>query len=766
MIQFIKRNNNVESTETKNILEKLLYERGIVSSLGKEEFLHPSLSKLHSPFLMRDMQIAVDCLHNAIANKDKIMVFGDYDCDGVCATTIITSAIEKCGGNVDFYVPSREEGYGLNKAAIFQIAQNYQVLITVDLGISNIEEIEYANSLGLKVIISDHHQLPDTLPNALAIVHPALKPYPFTGLCGGAVAFKIAQALLADQAFEFLDFAAIATIGDLMPLVDENRIIVHFGLLKIQKSNNEGIKALLQVAKLTEAQKLQAVHIAFRIAPRINAAGRVDSAYKALELFKCKMQEEALEKAIVLDAYNAMRKGMEKEVIDSALEQIEQLNFVNTKFIVVSGENWHHGVIGLAAGKICEKFNLPVAVFTVGETTATASLRSIPGINIYHFLKKCEDLFIKWGGHEQAAGLTLHKNSISEFAKRMNEYIVQEIHPDTFIPTKVYDFEIELDQVDLATIQELYALEPTGMSNPEAVFLAKECFIVDSKAVGQNQDHLKLRLSQNNTLRDGIFFGGANQFLSVGNVDCLFKMSANTFNGNTKPQLELIAIQKTLQAKLEEVDSIKNEFIEAGKIHFLAESIKKYQSFSKNENSVSKICLQNIYGTLLLSYNKDEVKKFLQNNHSMCDVFYQKASTTMNTNVLIINPIIEELPTQYRNIVVLDSVYCQEQIQYLQEIFPNAQVNICKNEDICIQDLFNEEEYRKIFISIIHRSYSYIEILNHLQMPMAKIFYALEVFKDLNFLQYQYKSLQIELNANVQKQKLESSKLVQVLCKK
>lgn len=770
MLQFQKRNETIISKQVhpQAFLNTLLLSRGIDSVEEVERFFHPKLSDLLDPFLFRDMRIAVNILQNAIAKKQKIAVFGDYDCDGVCASTILCKAIKVAGGKVFYTVPSREEGYGLNKAAILALSKEYSVLVTVDLGISNLDEIAYAKSLGLKVIVSDHHQLPDTLPSADAIIHPHLEPYPFPFLCGGAVAFKIALALIGERAFDFLDFAAISTVGDIVALKGENRVIVRHGLERIKQTKNLGLRILCNLAGLDKNPQISSEDVAFRIVPRINAAGRIDSAKIAIDLFQTEEEKDAQELAERLEAFNQSRKQLETQILEEALAQVEQLDFSKQKFIVVQGEAWHHGVIGLVAGKICERYHLPVAAFTVDEEKATASVRSIPGVNVYYFLKKCSDLFSKWGGHEQAAGLTLKKENLSIFTERINEYIQCEVPSTSFISKQVYDSEIQLSEVTLENIEILELFQPCGEGNPAPLFLAKGVEVCSARAVGSNASHLKIAFQEEESIRDGIAFGKGNLYSSLGsNMDCVFSIERNIFLGQTKAQLMIRALKNTFQGEVEKIKAISSDILDSSAMEFYCNALEKYKKNTVDFVASVDFVKRDIYGTLVLSYNKDNALAFYEECVDQFDIFLHSPEEKNGQNAIVLAPNWETIPQKYTNILLLDGAFCEEQIAFVQEIFPNARVSLAKNNQISLEKNLlytNLEEYREIYKALYkHNNFVLNEICASLHLKRETILYAIFVFQSVGLLEFKPFTQRITLVKNPPKSDIENCLLVKLL---
>ena len=526
-------------------LSGLLRNRGIDTPEKAERFLHPSLDQLHDPFLMQGMDKAVRIIREAVAAKTPIIVYGDYDVDGVSATSIMLETLREMGADPAFRIPSRhEEGYGLNCDAVRRMAEQYRLMITVDCGVTNHEEVKLAQMLGMTVIVTDHHQLADTPSPADVVLNPLLGDYPFRRLCGAGVALKLTQALLGMEAVERrIELAALATVADIVPLVDENRVIVREGLAKMAATQRPGLKALMQVSEVNPP--VNSGHVGFRLAPRLNAGGRLEDAGQGVLLLTTQDDGEAQTIAQHLELRNQERQAIEQEITDKAVEMIGTcVDFLRDRVIIIVGEGWNHGVIGLAAGRICERYHFPTIVLTVHDGIAVGSCRSIPGVNIHGMLSICKDLFQRFGGHEQAAGLTMEASLIPELRRRLNLAIDENCDPLCYIPRKEYDVDVRLKEVDLAMIDRLEMLQPTGYCNPNPVFRVQDAHVQEARRVGKTRTHLKLSLEENGSLRDGIAFGKGD-FADAGaeRVDVLFTPSRNEYNGRVTAQLQVEALR-------------------------------------------------------------------------------------------------------------------------------------------------------------------------------------------------------------------------------
>ena len=530
---------------------ELLFTRGIDTPEKAEAFLHPDLKDLHDPFRMRDMDRAVALIRDAIRENVRILVYGDYDVDGVSAVTVLLETLREEGADADFRVPLRHsEGYGLNEKAVRETAERgYGMLITVDCGITGVEEVRLAKELGLKVIVTDHHEVPETLPAADAVLNPLLGDYPFRRLCGAGVALKICQALQGMAGVEKrLEIAALATVADVVPLTGENRVIVREGMRRMAETDRPGLRAMTENAKITFPMRSD--DIAFRLGPRLNAAGRLEDAAQGVRLLMTRDPAEAREIADHLEENNRKRQQMQQEIQEQALEEMASSGKVDLRrdrAIVLDGEGWDAGLIGLVAGKLCEKFHHPTVILSRQGEKAVGSCRSVEGVNIWRMLNLCEQegpLFERFGGHEQAAGLTLPVSEIDRFRERLNRVIRENCDDRSFLPVAEYDSEMALDQVTLETIDALEALEPTGCGNPAPVFLCRDVSAQEVRPVGKDGSHLKLTLVDGRTSRGGIGFGlGGAADRTLARVDVLFRPTRNEFNGRVAPQLQVQAIR-------------------------------------------------------------------------------------------------------------------------------------------------------------------------------------------------------------------------------
>ena len=522
--------------------------RGIDNE-GELELLVSDEPILCDPLELADIKFAADYINNAIKNNVKIAVFGDYDCDGVVATALLYDYLKGRGADVVPYIPDRiAEGYGMNCAAVDALAvQGVELIITVDNGISCAKEVEYASSLGIKTVVTDHHLPPENLPDAVAVVDPhrADCPSSFKEICGAEVAFKLACVLDDKEPEQMLtryaDILAVATIGDVMPLTNENRSIVKAGIQKIKTSPRVGIAAILNIAGIDRAT-VTAGKISFGIVPRINAAGRMGSAFRAFQLLVCDDTLRALKIAGPIDDDNVRRQQIERDIFNSALKIIEQNGYQYNRVIIVCGKDWHAGVLGIVAARICERFGKPTIVLTSDGSMAHGSGRSFSGFHLYNSLCECAEILEKFGGHELAAGVSIKEQNIYSFREKINSYAKT---VDYAVPKLNIDFRINPAGLSVDMAYAVKELEPFGQGNPVPVFCISQAIIQKITPIGNNK-HLKLLCKKNESVFQCLHFGvSPEQFcFCVGDkVDLAVTLDTNLFQGQYTLSVQIKAIR-------------------------------------------------------------------------------------------------------------------------------------------------------------------------------------------------------------------------------
>lgn len=531
------------------LVARLLAARGILGEEEARRFLHAGAGDFHDPFLLKGMAQAVERITAALAAGEKIRIYGDYDADGISSTTLMDRLMKQLGADYDTYIPHRiHEGYGLNRDAVEQAAKaGVTLIVTVDTGISAKEEIAYAGELGISVVVTDHHEPPQELPQAAAIVNPKQPGcgYPCKELAGVGVAFKLAHALLGAPPLEWLELAAIGTIADLMPLVDENRLIVKLGLEQMRSTSSLGLKALLEVAGIERAA-LNETHIGYSLAPRINASGRMDHAGLAVRLLITEQEQEARQLALELDALNKERQRIVEEMVKEALYQTEQRGLGDKGVMVVAGEGWNVGVVGIVASKLLERYYRPAIVLSVDPHTGLAkgSARSIPGFDIYKALTSCSHLLDHYGGHQAAAGLTIGADKVRELEEHLNLLAQQWLSGEDWIPVIHADAACSLVDTTLSCIEQIHCLAPFGSGNPSPRFVFEGLRIAEKRTMGKEQQHLKLVLEAAEAEMacsvEAVGFGygdKADGIASTSRLDVLGELSVNVWNGTRKPQI-------------------------------------------------------------------------------------------------------------------------------------------------------------------------------------------------------------------------------------
>ena len=541
-----------ETYKLNNLLASILVNRDIDKNEDINKFLNPTRNDFYNPFLMPDMEKAIDRVLRAIEDKQKIMIYGDYDADGITSVAVLKQFLNERKMEVGTYIPNRlDEGYGLNKKAIEEIYnQGYRLIITVDCGISGIEEVDIANNLGMQVIITDHHEPPDELPKAYAIIDAKRKDnkYPFNQLAGVGVVFKFIQALSQKLGLEekeylkYLDLVCVGTISDIVPLVDENRVIAKLGLKLIAVTKNLGLYTLIQTIGFKE---INSTAISFGVAPRINACGRMGFEKDALNLFLCTKPEKAKEIAERLNKFNQERQTKEKEIFSEALKQIEAEE-KEKSLIILGHENWHHGIIGIVSSKITELYFKPSILICFDGENGKGSGRSIPGFDLHEALMKCSKHIEKFGGHSMAVGISIKKAEFENFKCDIEKY-AQEQKISSIMPVLKIDKEIKLKDIDMQDVKSLKLLEPFGEANKMPLFLFKNLKISSIRALSEGK-HLKLTLKDDSYMIDAIGFNMgefSNKYLLDDRVDVVGELDINTFNGNENMQITIKDMRKS-----------------------------------------------------------------------------------------------------------------------------------------------------------------------------------------------------------------------------
>ena len=732
-MKFSRRNEQIISKEAERnimqavhcspLLARLLISRG--NDTPEKALFFLNNTALTDPFEFQDMQKSVDLILNAIEKQDKIVVYGDYDCDGICASALLVSTLQQMNANVDVYIPDREsEGYGLHVESIHKIALSAKLLITVDCGISANKEIQLAKELGLTVILTDHHMPPEELPNADAIVcakvqGPALAEH----LCGCGIAFKLASALGADVQ-KTLPIAAIATVGDIVPLIGENRSIVKLGLSMINKNMPVFLSAIIQQAQL-HADELTSTQIAFTIVPRINAAGRMGDAMAAYNLLMEKDEQRACLLAKKLCEYNTKRQMLEGEIMQEAQAQIEASPLGTSRAVYAFGEGWHPGVIGIVASRLSEHFHMPAIVATLDEKDRyVASLRSIPGINIFNGLKQCESLFVRYGGHAQAGGFTLEKQNKQKFIDEFENYLRNHYQSEDFVSSFEYDDVLEVNDISVDLIHQLHRLEPFGFGNPSPNFLLENVIIRSKREFGKTATHIKYTISDAVATGQAVLYRApSSECITLKSVYRLLgHLYVDTFRDREEGMLKISAYEPMSKAKFWEENLFENIGVF---IRNIQQSCSKEHHIVPCQNVDTKAVIDWIesdpFGTLLIANTRNAVREFLAAFHRQSklnvpifdyfNVAYQKLPESQNSqNSLLVAPRYPiENAQHYTRWIFLDTPI------NLQTSANHMKIYRCGNsasvEELAASFLISRERMARIYrSSVFHTKFSWDSI--------------------------------------------------------
>lgn len=747
-------------------ISQILNNRGIDNEKDAEIFMNPSLEYLRDPFLMKDMKKATDRIKKAIENNERIYIYGDYDVDGVSSTSILYLYFKSIDFSVKYYIPNRlEEGYGVNEDAIRKIYDDgCDLIITVDCGITSVNEVEIAKELGIDVIITDHHECQSEIPDAFAIVNPKQKDchYPFDMLCGCGVAFKMIQALTDEEEFkksmfDYLEIVTLATICDIVPLVDENRIIVKNGLKLMKEGKNIGLRELIKVCGI-ETQKIGSSHIGYSVGPRINASGRLGYSYLGVQLFTTDIQEEAKEIANILEAKNIERQMIESKMYKEAEDIISSdERYKDDKVLVIAKEGWQHGIIGIVASKLTEKYYKPTILLTIEDNEATGSARSIKGFSIFDALVSCKDLMNKFGGHEQAAGLSLDAKNILELRERVNEIADYNLTKKDLIENVKVEYELSEYSVSLSLVDDLHKLEPFGLSNPSPRFIMRDLLLTNVYKMGKNKQHLKIIVEKEKSYECVGFNMAymADDFQVGDKVDVLFQVDENNFNNERKVQF----LMKDIRLSHPKLSSSNNL------------SLKLFEKISPRDkdslysiNTNNEDLEVNIKGTKdinIFDYIKEDtliIANTLNGFYrAISDISLTEFEYDINFNYideknekvqLIFSPNIDKIDLKrYNSIILYDYLYNKGEYSYLNKNMLNSE-NIIKyydNEDkIYLKNIIdnlipNREEFISIYKQMLVKKELNIELIELKKifniLPL-KIFVILKIFKELDLLKF------------------------------
>ena len=768
----LKHKGKVEETELSKKINispeicQILNNRGIDNEKDAEIFMNPSLEYLRDPFLMKDMDKAVERIKKAIENKERIYIYGDYDVDGVSSTSILVLYFKSINYPVKYYIPNRlEEGYGINENAIEKIhADGCELIITVDCGITSVKEVDLANELGIDVIVTDHHECQSEIPNAYAIVNPKQDDcnYPFDMICGCGVAFKMIQALTDKEEFKntmynYLEIVTLATICDIVPLVDENRIIVKNGLKLMKEGKNLGLRELIKVCGI-ETNKIGSSHIGFSVGPRINASGRLGYSYLGVQLFTTDCEDEAREIANILEAKNIERQLIESKMYKEAEEIIANDESYNKdKVLVVAKEGWQHGIIGIVASKLTEKYYKPTILLTIEGDEATGSARSIKGFNMFEALESCKELMNKFGGHEQAAGLALNRNNIKELKERINEIADYNLTKEDLIENVNVEYELDEESADLDLVEDLHKLEPFGMSNPSPRFIMRDLLLTHIYKMGKNKQHLKL-IVEKDKIYECVGFNMAylaDNFEIGDKIDILFQVDENNFNNERKVQFLLKDIRLSYPKHINNNNiSIKlfNSIIpnNINNIYSIKNSEDEEHIDYKGNKNIN-IFDYIVDDTLVIANTLNGFYRAIS-DISLTELDYDISfidNNQKNKKVqLIFSPNIDKIDLKrYNSIILYDYLYNEKEYSYLYENILNSEdiIKYYGDEDkIYLNNIVdnmipNREEFINIYKQMLISKNIEIKLTDLrkvFRLIPLKVFVILNVFKELNLLDY------------------------------
>ena len=579
------------------IVAKILYTRGVRTKEEALGFLDVERLSFHSPFLMKDMEKAVERINKALKNGERICIYGDYDVDGVTATTALYKYLSSKGAKCTYFIPERiSEGYGLNKEAITELAASTDLLITVDTGITAVEEVELAKKLGMDVVITDHHSCRPQLPNAVAAINPHREDcsYPFKMLAGVGVVFKLICALENNENIdkiidEYSDIIAVGTIADVMPMVDENRLIVKYGIARLAKTKNIGLRALMKDSGIicgdAVVKKVNTTTVGFVIAPRINAAGRIASASLAANLLLSKTDEEAESISEKLCEINRIRQETEKKIFDEAVAMTENGNFGDDSILVLANEGWHQGVIGVVASKITERFGKPSILISIDGNVGKGSGRSVKGFNLTEALTSCAQYLLEYGGHELAAGMSVATDKLDIFREKINEYAKNHISDEAETALEV-DCEVNINDINYNTFKAVSSLEPFGPQNPMPLFVIRNVHIHSLMPVGGGK-HTKFRIDGKNGNVTAMYFGmNFNDFSFTENDECdiVFSLDLNEYNGVVNVQMlvkEVYPSERTIEYEKSEEKKYIERFEHFSGVPYIEEFRETFKYLSR-----------------------------------------------------------------------------------------------------------------------------------------------------------------------------------------
>ena len=766
-----------------NATAAVLINRGIDSEEIGRQFLDCDDSVVNDPFLMLGMYEAVDFLTEAIEDKRKITIYGDYDVDGITSVSILYRYLKSAGADINCYIPNRfTEGYGMNIDAISKIsAKGSEIIIALDCGITSLAEVALAKELGMDVMIVDHHNPPEELPDADIIINPKQKycQYPFKELCAAGLALKLVEAHGGKAvASDYYDIAAIGTVADVVPLKNENRYYVRRGIIKMNTAPSAGVKALKVVAGYAD-KNINARGIAFGMAPRLNAAGRMSTARDGLNMFLSDDFKTAYSLALKLNEYNEERRKIEKEIYDSGTEMILSGNLCDKKIIIAFGEGWNKGVIGIAASRFVEKYNRPSLVISCGDDVCTGSARSIDGFDIYKALCECRDLYTKFGGHSQAAGFSLPRANIPEFVLRMEAYADKNITEDMLVPRIDCEFKLSPSDINMKTAKELASLEPFGKDNEAPVFYSDRLNFKNAVIIGKDKNVIRTALDAGGLSIDCVGFGKADYIDAVNCTapkSAVFSVDINTWQGIEKVQLGLKEIKINVFNE-QDIDAVAEtaggRLFEAFKEGFVVNEPVQNESITLEE--AFENVLKHKTGSLLIVSDEASLKKILEltvknNFQDNIDIHIGAlpSGRDFGTNAVLAMPYKDTvLPGEFSRVYASDYIAAEmlahtDRIRYYKASNPFAnEKHLDRDSFAAIYKALKENAHRFSVWSTVSAARDILCDVGKMELSLFGLKLALNVFSELGFISYEEADGMIKLMFadNIKKRQLTDSAL-------
>lgn len=695
MQKFVGKYNKQNSDQIKTICQEFSVGK-VVAELILARGLEPDEIFLEreffDPFLLSDMKPAVESIKSHVELGNKITIFGDYDVDGVCSTAILYLYLKSIGANVDYLLPNRHEtGYGLNISLLQQCIENgSKLVITVDCGISSLDEAEFCKENGLDLIITDHHQVQGKLPNCVAVVNPLLAEYPFASLCGAGVAGKLVHALGGlDEFYKYIDLMAVATIADIVPLISENRKIVKDGLSRINSETRASLLALKAVSGIQN--NIEVGNIAFGIAPRLNAAGRMSKADSALELIIEQDFEVAQGLAKKVDEENKARQKQEELIIEEAIFMVEnQIDLLADRIIILSSPNWNKGIIGIVASKLVEKYHRPVILFTEEDGILTGSGRSIHGIHLFQLIHQGGKLLTRYGGHEMAAGMSIEKHKLELFRDKLNEHLAQNMADEIFVSREYYDLQIPLAEINMKLIEDLEKLQPMGMGNKTPAFLIRNIEIGGIRFIGERKNHVKFTLISADTTVSGVGFNMADQFNQIdefNRFDVIVNVERNSWQGRDNAQVILKAFKTNIKDNISGVVNVGAKYFKDSLMSIPTDSAqldhRRMRKMWRGDVYLGRRVAKDVLGTAIYSSVPACSRHILNllNNQGLIDNLEVCYGQPTDSTCLVISPDWNHFSIPHERLIIYDYAP-SEFIKKVMDYNPNIKIVLCNNDEI------------------------------------------------------------------------------------